>query len=100
MRSLIIIGVLLWSLPAAAADSIQISLVNARDYGVSIELRDMICDEKVVLRDRMDPGASRTVRVCAGDDGLASVATIVASGCASATTTRHDGVAAGAELDL
>ncbi len=77
---------------ARAEQQIRIEISNESDMKRSIELRDMLCEERVVFRAKMEPGESKKVRICADDQGIGAVAAVVATGCASATVNMHQGL--------
>lgn len=84
--------------PALAADQVKVRIANPTALEYIVEVRDMICDGKVLWAGRMKAGMDRVLRACAGEDGYAIIATVSASGCASAKTTLHEAVAAGDEI--
>jgi hypothetical protein len=75
---------------------VRIANPTALEY--IVEIRDMVCDGKVLWAGRMKAGKDKVLRACAGEDGYAIIATVSASGCASARTTLHEAVAAGDEI--
>jgi hypothetical protein len=84
--------------PALAADQVKVRIANPTALEYIVEIRDMVCDGKVLWAGRMKAGKDKVLRACAGEDGYAIIATVSASGCASARTTLHEAVAAGDEI--
>ena len=85
---------------AAAADRLKIHVGNASEREYIVEVRDMVCEGKVLFSGRMKPGTDATVRACAGEDGRAILAATTAAGCASAKVTLYEDVAAGDRISI
>jgi len=97
----VLFGVLLSAgTAAAAADLVQVRIANPSDRKWNVEVRDMVCDGKVLYQGRMVPGQTQTLRLCAGADGTGAIRATVAGGCASAKATDYEGLAGGAEVAI
>jgi len=102
MRLIWLAGAMLVAGPvaAAAADYVQVRVTNPSEQKWNVEVRDMICEGKVLWRGKMAPGQEKKLRICTGEDGSGIIRTMVAGGCASAKATVHDGLAKGAEISV
>ena len=83
---------------ARAADQVKVRISNPTEMKWTVEIRDMVCDGKVIYQGKMKPGESRKLRICADASGAGSIRAMVAGGCASAKVTIHDGLASGDEV--
>ncbi len=83
---------------ALAADLVKVRITNPSALKLNVEIRDMVCDEKVIWQGKMKPGESRKLRICAGAGGTGIIRAVVAGGCASAQATIHDGLRRGDEV--
>lgn len=104
LRRMAPIAILCWALPfggsALGQETFTITVTNAAEVNRSVEIRDVVCGNEMRFRDRMEPGASRTVRICATAEGTGEIVAIVATGCASATPISIGPILRGEEINL
>jgi hypothetical protein len=83
---------------ARSGDQVKVRISNPTEIKWNVEIRDLVCDEKVIYQGKMKPGESRKLRICADDAGAGRIVAIVAGGCASAKATVFDGLGSGDEV--
>lgn len=81
-----------------AADQVKVRIHNPSEMKLNVEIRDMVCDEKVIWRGKMQPGDTRKLRICADAGGTGIIRAVVAGGCASAKATIYDALGGGDEI--
>ena len=101
MRTLLIaVAMAVLATPAVAGDRLKIHVGNTSEREYIVEIRDMVCEGRVLFSGRMKPGTDAIVRACAGEDGLAILAATTAAGCATAKVTLYEAVAAGDTISI
>lgn len=84
---------------AAAADKIPVKVHNASEVMRGLQLIDQVCERKV-FNGKLKPDQTKTFRVCADGDGLATVITVNWAGCSSSVRETHEGLAAGSVVTI
>jgi hypothetical protein len=93
----------LYSAMPAAAQAVErasVTIINEREFMLSVELRDKVCGGGVLLRDQLDPGEMREVEMCVNGEGLGALAVTYGSGCSQVKRMEMDDVEPGADISF
>jgi hypothetical protein len=85
---------------AQAVERASVTIVNEREFMLSVELRDKVCGGGVLLRDQLDPGEMREVEMCVNGDGVGALVVTYGSGCSQVKRMEMDNVEPGADISF
>ncbi len=98
MTGVVVTGSLALNGAAQAVDRAAVTVINDREFFLSVELRDKVCGGDVLLRDQLDPGEMREIEICVNSDGVGALAVTYGSGCSQVKRTEMNAVEPGSSL--
>jgi|TARA_B100001971_G_scaffold169611_1_gene161455 hypothetical protein len=83
---------------AYAVERASVTVVNEREFFLSVGLCDKVCGGDVLLRDQLDPGETREIEICVNGEGVGALAVTYGSGCSQVKRTEMKAVEPGSDI--